>query len=167
MIEALEERAPDLATVVVGYRWWVVRDELLWSPNVESVRPHAWQPGVNRAECAYGGDHEAPGADHDLCECGLYAWSKLSLCRSADYTREASGVVCLWGDMHIAVGAVRAEYARIMALAPVHVADGRWRYAEIADHYGVPLVARGDLELYAMTCEGVTIPELHARFGHT
>jgi len=144
-------QAPDFAAAVAGYRWWRVRDGQLISPHVPH---HAWAPGVNCAHCVYGDAHDAPSKDYECCECGLYAWVE-DECKP-DYAQAMVGVVCLWGRMEVAVGAVRAEHAKIMALA------GETPFAEeIAEEYGVPLVERADLPLHARASGALSIPGLY------
>jgi len=142
--------APDFAAAAAGYRWWGVRDGRLASPNVIT---HTWVPGVNHAHCIYGNDHDAPSEDYELCECGLYAWAE-DVCEP-HHAQAVVGVVCLWGRMQVAVGAVRAEHAKIMALAGEAWAE------EIAEEYGVPLVERADLPLHAEASGALSIPRLY------
>lgn len=111
---------------------------------------------MNRARCIFGGDHEAPSDEG--CDCGLYAWTEAEC--EPGHAQAMVGVVCLWGRMHVAAGAVRAEHAKIMALTcPT---EGETPFAEnVAEEYGVPLVERADLPLHGMASGALSIPGLY------
>lgn len=157
--------APDIATAVIGYRRWAVRDGSLWPPHAADVWAQPWTPGVNRAYCAYARRHRSEGRDPERwergytgqhtapgehCDCGLYAWSEPALCEPDP--ESVLGLVRLWGQVHVAAQAIRAEYAEIVALT----GD-----PGVAERYGVPLTDRYGLELHALAYDAMTIPELH------
>jgi glycine cleavage system H lipoate-binding protein len=134
--------APDFIQAAVGYRSWHLsaRGELS-----SLTAAGAWQPGVNRAACHRGLEHQAPAAG---CECGLYA-----LHRHRDRQWMPSGVnaihgaVAAWGDLEVHDTGFRAEFARVVALALPERAKSelRRRAALAAALHEVPVVTPAKL----------------------
>jgi hypothetical protein len=106
--------APDLIEPVVGFRNWRVIDGALTSPYAGTV----WHEALICARCL-GGAHPAPDPD---CDCGVSAYHEPQLRFSTVDFRGVSGIVTLWGRVELHPDRMRAEYARVEALALY----GRW-----------------------------------------
>jgi hypothetical protein len=113
--------APDLIEPVVGFRDWRVENGRLASRHL----PMVWTEQTVRAECfplgghAFASEfdphpHEAPGAS---CSCGIYAWHNPQGEFSLIDVRGVTGIVTLWGTLQAYAEGMRAEYARVEALA--------------------------------------------------
>jgi hypothetical protein len=144
----LEARVPDLIEPVVGFRNWRIfrngpRDGELSSPYL----PVSWTERVHRAECRRRGSaeellqeaHRAPAAG---CGCGISAYHEPTGQFSKIDYRAVSGIVTVWGAIQVDGEEMRAEVARIEALALYH----RWNRNQveavrtIADNLGTDLV---------------------------
>jgi hypothetical protein len=106
----LPERAPDLIEPIVGFRNWRLEGEALVSPYT----PVVWREAVMCARCLRGGGHRAP---HQSCGCGLSAYRVPQRRFATVDFRGVSGIVSLWGRVQVHSDHIRAEYARIEALA--------------------------------------------------
>jgi len=154
--------APTYPHAALGFRAWMVRDQLLLPL---SAGP-AWQPGVNRASCHPGGmvrpyeatvdGHQAPGAK---CHCGFNAYHRLDRAYETawnyielgydtrgprTYVREytiALGAIAGRGSVQIHQQGFRAAEAQILALSLVHEDQPLHELVEAAAlRYRVPLV---------------------------
>ena len=144
---------PDLVEVVVGFRAWRIVDEELLSPYI----PCRWQGAVMHAACypanravVFGrGWLDAPHAPpHQDCQCGIYAYHRPG---AQSYYGEfdwVEGIVTAWGRIESHRDGLRAEHARVEALALPPPAEVRRRraVAAIAARLGADLVDRGALE---------------------
>jgi hypothetical protein len=120
--------APDLIEPIVGFRNWRIyrtgpASNELSSPSV----PVRWPERVMRAECRrwrtpeelLKAAHTAPDGG---CVCGIRAYhAPLDDFSKIDY-QGVSGIVTVWGRIEISADEMRAERARIEALAFYH----RW-----------------------------------------
>jgi hypothetical protein len=104
-----EPAAPDLIEPIVGFRNWRLMDGVLASPH--SGVP--WHEPVLCARCLRF-DHRAP--EHD-CDCGVSAYHEPQLRFSTVDFRGVSGIVTLWGRVEVHADWMRAEFARVEALA--------------------------------------------------
>jgi hypothetical protein len=136
--------APDLIEPVVGFRSWRTLDGYISSPYV----PVRWRDPVMHATCRPGvisrGEwltepHRAP---HPDCRCGIYAYHSPQCRFAAIDFRNIPGIVTLWGRIEVHRGGMRAEHARIHALAFFRGWGGRQCRAarQVADNLGVDLV---------------------------
>jgi hypothetical protein len=139
-------RAPDLIDPVVGFRDWRVEDGKLASRHL----PMLWTERTMRAECfPIGGyefaseldanPHSAPGVS---CSCGIYAWHRPQGEFSMVDVRGVTGIVTLWGTLQTYADGMRAEYARVEALAVYDrwTADKKNSVGGIASALGADLV---------------------------
>ena len=158
--------APAASQCCAGFRVWRVLDGSLQSP----YRHERWDQPLLKATCrvrcarATGGDVEpAPPhrAPHPDCRCGIYVSDVPNLNFSQVDFRGVTGIVTVWGALVSERHGVRAEYARIAALASYSHWSARqkkavaevarrleadvidfYELAEAADRYGTPLAAR-------------------------
>jgi hypothetical protein len=148
--------APDLAAAVVAFRSWRLAGERLMSPFI----PCRWQGRVMHATCfdANRGltrgvgwlaePHESPD---ELCQCGIYAYHTPGPRSWFGEAYWCEGVVSAWGRVVVHTDGLRAEHARVEALA---VPDGLERAGAAHVHsaaaaLGVPVVERDELEPFA------------------
>jgi len=144
--------APDLIEPVVGFRKWrLVRDQIT-SPYV----PLRWDDRVVRARCfpanrtllfGDGWVDEPHDAPHPHCKCGVYAWHDPPQRGPIRDARQAFGIVGLWGRIEVHADGMRAEHARIEALAYQRELGSAHadRIAGIAQRLGVELLEYGEL----------------------
>ena len=114
---------PDLTQPIIGYREWVLIGDEILSPLARTP----WHAGVMRAEClpsclgARGLWREArphPGPAPDpACVCGIYALFTPPRRRGRERMATVRGAVVLWGRIELHRRGMRAELARVVALA--------------------------------------------------
>ena len=153
--------APDLAAEVVAFRSWRLAGERLMSPFI----PCRWQDRTMHAACfdanrgltrAVGwldGPHESP---HEACQCGIYAYYTPGPRSWFGEAYWCEGVVSAWGRLVVHNDGLRAEHARVEALA-VPAGLRRFGAAHVgraAAALGVPVVAHDALEDFAATRGG-------------
>lgn len=143
--------APDLIEPVVGFRSWRTLDGHISSPYV----PVRWRDPVLHAVCHQSvassgqgflvGPHRAP---HPDCRCGIYAYHQPPHRFAKIDFRTVPGIVTLWGRIEVHRGGMRAEHARICALAFFEGWGGRQKRAadEVAANLSVPLVGYDDMQ---------------------
>jgi hypothetical protein len=146
-------RAPDFVEPIVGFRNWRIFDDgELSSPYF----PVVWSEPVMRAECRRWRTPEAlldtrHAAPQSECGCGIRAYhtptgdfSKVDYCG-------VSGIVTVWGRIEIGAEEMRAELARVEALAVYSRWSRRQRDAvrEVAANLGAELVDLGELSVAA------------------
>jgi hypothetical protein len=123
MERAIAAPFSDVIEPLVGYREWVLIGDELFSPLARTP----WDPGPVRAEClascreARGlwrrpAAHEGPAPDPG-CVCGIYALFEPPRQLRRERLAVARGAVVLWGRIELHRRGMRAEYARIVALA--------------------------------------------------
>jgi hypothetical protein len=93
---------------------------------------------VQTARCA-AHDHTAP---QNGCTCGIYAWYDPPARTASAATPElVAGAVALWGQIELHAHGMRAEHARLVALAlPLSRGGKRRRLVSAAGALGVPAV---------------------------
>jgi hypothetical protein len=142
-------RAPDLVEPVVAFRAWRVIDGRLLSPYI----PCRWDGPVMHAECfpanrtlEFGrGWLAAPHASpHPKCRCGIYAYHRPGTQSYFGEWEWLEGVVTVWGRIEAYDAGLRAEHARVEALARPGDRDDRSARA-IAARLGVDLIDRAEL----------------------
>ena len=149
----VQAEAPDLIEPIVGFRnWRIYRTGPATGELSSPYFPVPWRERVVRAECRrwrtpeelLEAAHTAPDA---ACGCGIRAYhAPLDDFSKVDY-QAVSGIVTVWGRIEIAPDEMRAERARVEALAVYH----RWsrRQAEAvratAAALGVDVVDLRDL----------------------
>jgi hypothetical protein len=147
---------------IIGYRAWAPQAE---PPRlIGVVKAVEWGRGDVVAACKVPGahklgrDHSAPAED---CACGLHAYYALEQVEmDAGLPRGESlyggltphplrvlGAVIGWGRMVMCVDGWRAQYARPVALLYDQRSAGL--AGQIGGEYGVPIVARENLERVA------------------
>jgi hypothetical protein len=140
--------APDLVTPVVAFRAWRIVDGRLLSPYI----PCRWEGAVMHAQCypanrslLFGrgwleAPHEPPHRD---CQCGIYGYHAPGAQAYYGEFEWIEGIVAVWGRIEAHRNGLRAEHARVCALARRAGAEA------IASDLGVDVVARADLETAA------------------
>jgi hypothetical protein len=138
--------APDLIEPVVGFRVWRVIDDRLLSPYI----PCRWEGRVMHATCypanrslQFGrgwldAPHESP---HPECKCGIYAYHRPGMHGYVGEWEWVEGIVTVWGRVEAHAAGLRAEHARVEAIA-----DGRPAARSVAERLGADLIARDALE---------------------
>jgi hypothetical protein len=106
----LGDGVPDLIEPLVGFRNWRVDCGALVSPYT----PVVWREAIMCARCLAGGEHPVP---HPSCGCGLSAYREPQTRFATVDFRGVSGIVSLWGRVQAHRHYVRAQYARVEALA--------------------------------------------------
>ncbi len=152
-----QAHAPDLIEPVVGFRNWRI---LRTGPAPgELSSPYfqvAWSEPVIRAECRrwrtpealLDTPHVAPQSE---CGCGIRAYhTPTGEFSKVDY-RAVSGIVTVWGRIEIDADEMRAELARVEALAVYSRWSRRQRDAvqDVAANLGVELVDLRELGIAA------------------
>ncbi len=129
-----ETYAPDLIEPLVGFRNWRVIDGVLSSPYA----PLTWREPVACARCL----REAHRAPAPGCDCGISAYHEPDLRFSSVDFRGVSGIVSVWGQVEVHEDRLRAEYARVEALAMHPRWSNRQRHAvtAVAAELGAELV---------------------------
>ena len=148
--------APDFIEPVVGFRKWRIVRGYLCSPFV----PFFWRDAALEARCrpdrttrVFGRGwlktpHEAP---HPECECGIYAYHRPPPEGPIPYLDRVAGIVTLWGRMEVHADGMRAQHARVQALAvrPQWGSRQEERVRRIAADLGVDLVDHSELAVAA------------------
>jgi hypothetical protein len=161
---AVMSAVPDLAAPVVGFRAWRVANGRLLSPYV----PCRWEGRVMRAECYDANRSLQRGAGwldrphsspHPDCRCGIYAYHTPGVRTYFGESWWCAGLVTVWGHLEVHADGLRAQFARVEALAEPESADARLRAAleEIAARLGVSVVAQEALPVLADELGG-TVP---------
>src|SRR5262245_47544762 len=109
------DSAPDLVHPLIGFRQWRLHGGVLHSMWADDP----WAEGLRRARCRASCAHRLGLADapDPSCGCGVHAWHR-PVPLGASATRDlVAGAVALWGAIEIHTMGMRAEFARIVALA--------------------------------------------------
>ncbi|MDP9400882.1 MAG: hypothetical protein M3P39_08065 [Actinomycetota bacterium] len=155
--------SPDHGDPVVGFREWVLLDDELLSPLARTP----WGAETMQAEClarcrrAAGlwrsaSPHPGPAPD-PRCVCGLYAFAHPYAQRDHGRLTVVRGAVALWGRVEVHERGMRAEFARVLALA---LPGGRRPEAavrRVAERLEVPAVAAKHLPAAALA-HGQALP---------
>lgn len=146
--------APDLIRPVVGFRQW----RMLGGGLGSLAWPELWQGPQHAARCLADdtAPHDAPSPD---CSCGVYAWYEpfawTASALTADYV---AGAVMMWGRAELHATGLRAQHARIVALAlPMSPWRKRRRLLSIAEELEVPVVPHRALAAVA-SIHGTPVP---------
>ena len=165
--QAPRERAPDLIEPIVAFRSWRVIDGRLRSVYL----PFFWEEREVTASCmcAESPDADAPRAaapGHAVpdrgCTCGVYAYYQPDKNFPTVDHQGVAGIVSLWGSIEVHDEGMRAEHARLEALALY----SRWTTRQIdavrgvAAELGVDLVDLDDIEDAARRYGQPITPEL-------
>ncbi len=154
------ERAPDLIEPVVAFRSWRVVDEGLRSVYL----PVLWTGRDMTAACMCSESPDADarrsappghGAPDRGCTCGIYAYYEPDLNFPTVDFRGVAGIVTLWGSIELHEEGMRAEHARVEALALY----SRWSTRQID---AVRALA-SDLEVDLVDLDGIA--EAARRYG--
>ncbi len=113
-------QAPDLIEPVIGFRKWRLTSRGLTSPYI----PLPWSRPVMEARCYWSpllakqdrvkGAHLAP---HPTCRCGIYADYEPKPRPPLPYVWSVFGIVTVWGRIELHREGMRAQHARVEALA--------------------------------------------------
>ena len=147
---------PDLIEPVVGFRKWRIVRGYLCSPFV----PFFWREPVLEARCrpskhtsvfGRGWLREPHDAPHAECECGIYAYHRPAPEGPIPYLDRVAGIVSLWGRMEVHADGMRAQHARVEALAvrPQWGTRQEERVRRIAAELGVDLIDHRELAVAA------------------
>lgn len=137
----------------MAFRAWRVPVGSLALHAISRKRP--WSPGIKQAVCAKGRKHHPPDPD---CTCGIHAFHELrDACMRGP--RMMVGAIAAWGDIEVYESGIRAEYARIVALArPPHTIISEQTAKTLAEHYGVPLTSMKELASLRTARNRVPLP---------
>lgn len=160
--------APDLIQPIVAFRSWRLVDGELRSVYL----PETWTERELSAQCLH---HVAPDADerrspvaaaHAVpdrgCTCGIYAYYSPDLNFPTVDHQGVAGIVSVWGAVEVHQEGMRAEHARIEALALY----ARWTtrqldaVRQVAGELGVDLVDLDEIEDAALRYGQPISPEL-------
>ena len=163
-----EATAPDLIEPIVAFRSWRLVDGELRSVYL----PEVWADRELSAQCLF---HVAPDADdtrspvppsHPVpdrgCTCGIYAYYSPDLNFPMVDHQGVAGIVSVWGAVEVHEEGMRAEHARIEALALY----SRWTtrqldaVRQVAAELGVDLVDLDEIEDAARRYGQPITPEL-------
>jgi hypothetical protein len=145
--------APDLIEPVVGFRKWRLDEGGLRSPYVGV----AWRAPVMHADCRrsslvgklfeQGWLEEAHEAPDPRCKCGIYAYHEPKSRASPMYLRSIWGIVTLWGRIEVHRDGMRAQHARLAALAisPEWSSARRGGVERLVWELGIDLVDQAEL----------------------
>ena len=148
--------APDLVAPVVAFRAWRMVEGRLLSPYI----PCRWEGRLMHATCypanrvllkGRGWLAEPHASPHPDCKCGIYAYHRPGTQAYFGEWLWTEGVVSAWGRIEAHAQGLRAEHARVEALAlpPENEPERRRVTRAIAADLRVPLVAREGLEAFA------------------
>jgi len=153
----VETGAPDLIEPIVGFRnWRIFRTGPACGQLCSPHFPVSWSAPTLRAEChrlrspedLLREQHAAPKPG---CGCGISAYhSPTGEFSKVDF-RGVSGIVTVWGRIEVDSEGMRAEIARVEALA-IYSRWGRPQreaVADVADDLGVEIVDLHELEAAA------------------
>ena len=161
------ERAPDLIEPIVAFRSWRLVEEGLRSVYL----PVLWTARDMTATCmcSESPDPDAPrtavpghAVPDRACTCGIYAYHEPDLNFPTVDHRGVAGIVSLWGSIEVHEEGMRAEHARIEALALY----SRWTTRQldavraVARDLGVDLVDLDDIVEAARRYGRPVAPEL-------
>jgi len=161
----LSTAAPDLVEPVVGFREWLIVRGHLTSPYI----PLRWEHRTARAGCfpanrnpqfGRGWLAEPHAAPHAHCKCGIYALYRPRAATPFPDADRVSGLVTVWGRIEAHSDGMRAEHARVEALA-LGVGERRGNepaLKTIAARLGLELVEWDDLPALAAS-RGSPLPE--------
>ena len=160
--------APDLIAPIIAFRSWRLVDGELRSVYL----PEVWTERELIARCLH---HVAPDADerrspvpaaHPVpergCTCGIYAYYSPDLNFPTVDHQGVAGIVSVWGVIEVHEEGMRAEHARIEALALY----ARWTtrqldsVRQVAGELGVDLVDLDEIEHAARRYGQPISPEL-------
>jgi resolvase-like protein len=148
------EFAPDLCEPVIGFRHWRLVDGALRSMFSST----AWDEARMTARCA-AGRHDPAQTPSPGCTCGIYAYYDPCARTASAMTRDlVGGAVVVWGRLEAHATGMRAEHARIVALALPWTPGPKHRaIARVAAELGLPAVAHRRLRALALS-EGQPLP---------
>ena len=148
-----ESPAPDFIEPIVGFRSWRVVDGALrsvylpvfWtSAEMSATCLHAQAPDATEPRPVPAAIHAAPDRG---CTCGIYAYYEPDLNFPTVDHQGVAGIVSLWGTIEVHEDGMRAEHARVEALALY----SRWTIRQldavrgVAAELGVDLVDLDDI----------------------
>jgi hypothetical protein len=148
--------APGLIQPVIGYREWILIGNEILSPLARTP----WEAGPMRAEClpscrgARGlwrpaSVHSGPAPD-PRCVCGIYAFFTPPRRRGRDRMAVVRGAVVLWGRIELHRRGMRAEFARVVALALPSSRGPAEAVTRVAERLEVEAVRARDLPVAAL-----------------
>jgi hypothetical protein len=156
MQRAGEFVSPDLSRPIIGYREWVLVGDEILSPLARTP----WEAGPMQAEClpscrgARGlwrtaSAHPGPAPDPG-CACGIYALFTPHRPGGRQRLALVRGAVVLWGRIELHQRGMRAEFARIVALALPSSGRHADLVAQVAELLDVEAVRARELPVAAL-----------------
>jgi hypothetical protein len=132
---------------------WSLHGSELWSLRAADH----WPRGVQTAHCDQAA-HDRP-APANGCTCGIYAWYGPPPRGASAATPDlVAGAVALWGQIELHAHGMRAQHARVVALAlPFSRGDKHRRVLAAADELEIPAVPARKLKAAALQ-HGELIP---------
>jgi hypothetical protein len=144
--------APDVARPLVAFRSWRLSVGRLVSPFI----PCHWDGRVMHARC-YDANRtltrgrgwlDEPHASPDpRCQCGIYGYFTPGRRSWFGEALWCEGIITAWGRVEVHADGLRAEHARVEALALPDEPHGAAAVRAAAEDLGVPVV--DDLTLFA------------------
>jgi hypothetical protein len=148
--------APDLAAAILAFRSWRLAAGRLMSPFIpcrwEGREMHATCFDANRSLTRGVGWLDRPHASPDeACQCGIYAYHTPGPRSWFGEAYWCEGVVSAWGRVVVHADGLRAEHARVEALAVPEPLGrlGAEQVERAAAALGVPVIDHGALEAFA------------------
>jgi hypothetical protein len=153
---------------IVGYREWTLIGDEIVSPLARTP----WHAGPMRAECLPGcrracglwrtaSAHAGPAPDPG-CVCGIYALFSPQRRWGRERLALVRGAVVLWGRIELHRRGMRAEFARIVALALPSSHSHADAVVHVAELLGVEAVRARDLPVatlaYGQPLEPTLVP---------
>jgi hypothetical protein len=148
--------APDLSAPIVAFRSWRVSGERLVSPFI----PCRWDGRVMHAACydanrtltrGTGWLSEPHTSPDPRCQCGIYGYFTPGPRSWFGEAWWCEGIISAWGRVEVHADGLRAEHARVEALALPEAGDrlGATAIRAAAAELGVPLLEPGGLRAFA------------------
>ena len=136
---------PVVIEPLVGFRKFVVWGKALVSPIART----RWEGPVMEAECLRSenfGPNSGHQAPHPSCSCGVYAMHRRDPMLVPPQGSWA--IVALWGRVEVHEIGMRAQHARICAIAKP-TGPGLTAFESLAERFGIDLVRLPEFEAAA------------------
>ena len=156
--------APDLARPIVAFRAWRLSGGRLVSPFI----PCRWDGRLMHAECydanrtltrGVGWLDEPHASPDPRCQCGIYGYFTPGTRSWFGEALWCEGVISVWGRVELHADGLRAEHARVEALAlpAEHDRLGADAVRSAAAQLGVPVLEDRALEAFGESLGGAGV----------